>query len=128
MDSTLDSIGAGSYALLTTYRRDGTGVPTPLWVVRDSDALAVWTVTGSAKVKRIRRNATVLIGPCTLRGEPTGDPVPGQATLLDADGTERVRALIRRKYGLMGRFTLWTSRLRRGRDGTIGVRIALTPS
>jgi hypothetical protein len=124
-ESTVDTVGSASYALVTTYRRDGRAVPTPVWVVRDGDGLAIWTVTDSGKVKRIRRNATVRIGPCDVRGKPTGDQVPGHATILDATGTARVRDLLRRKYGLLGRLTLWGSRIRRGANGTIGIHIAL---
>jgi PPOX class probable F420-dependent enzyme len=123
--STLDLIGSERFALLTTFRRDGRAVPTPLWVVRDGDALAVWTPVGSGKVKRIRRSGAVLIGPCTVRGEPTGDQVPATASLLDDAGTDRVRALLRRKYGLMARLTLLGSRLRRGTAGTVGIRVVL---
>jgi PPOX class probable F420-dependent enzyme len=124
--STVEAIGSASYALVTTYRRDGRAVPTAVWIVRDGDELAFWTVTGSGKVKRIRRDGTVLIGPCDLRGNPTGEQVPGHAVILDAAGTERVRGLLKRKYGLMGRITLWGSRIRRGVDGTLGVRVSLT--
>jgi uncharacterized protein len=123
--STLDTIGSASYALITTYRRDGRAVPTPVWVVRDGDALAVWTVTGSGKVKRIRRSGDVHIGPCDVRGRPTGEQVPGHAVVLDEAGSEHVRDLLRRKYGLLGRITLWGSRIRRGNDGTIGIRITI---
>jgi PPOX class probable F420-dependent enzyme len=123
---SLDTVGQASYALVTSYRKDGRAVPTPVWVVRDGDTLALWTVTDSGKVKRIRRDPTVLIGPCDVRGRPTGDQVPGRAEILDDAGTERVRALLRHKYGVMGRVTLFFSRLRRGRDGTIGIRVSLT--
>jgi PPOX class probable F420-dependent enzyme len=125
MTSTVESIGDSSYALVTTYKRDGTAVPTPVWVVRDGDAVAVWTVTGSGKVKRIRRSGTVLIGPCDVRGRPTGEQVPGHAVILDAAGSDRVRAQLRRKYGLLGRITLWGSKIRRGNAGTIGIRITV---
>ena len=123
---SLDTVGQASYALVTSYRKDGRAVPTPVWVVRDGDTLALWTVTDSGKVKRIRRDPTVLIGPCDVRGRPTGEQVPGRAEILDDAGTERVRALLRHKYGVMGRVTLFFSRLRRGRDGTIGIRVSLT--
>ena len=123
---SLDTVGQASYALVTSYRKDGRAAPTPVWVVRDGDTLALWTVTDSGKVKRIRRDPTVLIGPCDVRGRPTGDQVPGRAEILDDAGTERVRALLRHKYGVMGRITLFFSRLRRGRDGTIGIRVSLT--
>jgi len=100
-------------------------VPTPVWVARDEDALVVWSVTDAGKVKRIRRTAKVLVGPCDVRGKPTGDQVPGRAIILDSAGTERVRDLLRKKYGLIGRLTMRGSLLRRGRDGTIGIRITL---
>ena len=126
MTSDLASIGASAYALVTTYRKDGRAVPTPVWVVRDGDALAIWTARDAGKVKRVRRDGTVLVGPCDFRGRPTGEQVPGQASILDSAGTERVRGLLRRKYGLSGRLTLWGSRLRRGLDGTVAIRIALS--
>jgi uncharacterized protein len=119
------ALGTAPYALVTTYRRDGRAVPTPVWVVRDGDALAIWTARETGKVKRVRRDGTVLVGPCDLRGRLTGEQVPGQASIMDAEGTARVRALLRRKYGLAGRLTLWGSRLRRGLDGTVGIRITL---
>jgi uncharacterized protein len=123
--SAVDRIGAGNYALVTTYRRDGTPVATPVWVVRDGDTLAAWTPTDSGKVKRIRRDPRVSVAPCTFRGEPTGPAVPGRAELLDAAGTERVRRLIRRKYPVTGPLTVLLSKWRRGVDGTIGVRLTL---
>jgi PPOX class probable F420-dependent enzyme len=118
-------LGQAQYALVTTYRRDGRAVPTPVWVVRDGDAIAAWTPTSSGKVKRIRRRGSVLVGPCDFRGNLQGDQVPGTAVILDAGGTDRIRGLLARKYGLIGRITLWGSRIRRGTAGTVGIRITL---
>jgi len=125
--TTVEALAAAPYVLVTTYRRDGRAVPTPVWVVGDGDALAIWTPRGAGKVKRVRRTGTVLVGPCDVRGRLTGAEVPGQASILDSQGTERVRAALKQKYGLMGRLTLWGSRLRRGTDGTVGIRITLDP-
>jgi PPOX class probable F420-dependent enzyme len=121
----VDLLGQAQYALVTTYRRDGRAVPTPLWVVRDGDAIAVWTPKDSGKVKRIRRRGAVLVGPCDFRGNLQGDQVPATAAILAADDTARVRELLGRKYGLVGRLTVWGSRIRRGRGGTVGIRITL---
>ncbi|MCE7083096.1 PPOX class F420-dependent oxidoreductase [Streptomyces sp. ST2-7A] len=121
-------LGAGKYLLVTTFRRNGRAVPTPVWVVAGDDALFVWTVADSGKVKRLRNRADVLLAPCDVRGRPTGPAVPGRAELLDAAGSEHSRRLIARRYGLFGRLTLLGSRLRRGRSGTIGVRIVPDPS
>jgi PPOX class probable F420-dependent enzyme len=98
-----------------------------VWVVRDGDALGVWTVADSWKVKRIRNRPEVLVGPCDLRGNPTGDQVPATAEICAAATTARYRTLIARKYGLVGRLSLLGSRLRRGVDGTVGIRVTLTP-
>ncbi|MEU0970273.1 PPOX class F420-dependent oxidoreductase [Streptomyces sp. NPDC005917] len=131
MDDTtgtdIDRLGAGKYLLVTSYRKDGTPVPTPVWVVRDGDTLGVWTAADTWKVKRIRRRADVRVGPCDLRGRPTGDPVQATAEIADAATTARYRELIVRKYGITGRLTLLGSRLRRGLDGTVGIRVTLTP-
>ncbi|MFD5657547.1 PPOX class F420-dependent oxidoreductase [Streptomyces hirsutus] len=123
-DALLERLGAGKYLLVTSYRRNGTPVATPVWVVRDGDALGVWTAADSWKVKRIRARADVLVGPCDVRGRPTGGQVPATAEICDAATTARYRELIARKYGLPGRLTLLGSRLRRGRDGTVGIRVA----
>ncbi|MFE9453656.1 PPOX class F420-dependent oxidoreductase [Streptomyces sp. NPDC006739] len=125
MDETLDRLGAGKYLLVTSFRKNGTPVATPVWVVRDGATLGVWTAADSWKVKRIRRRADVLVGPCDLRGNPTGDQRPATAEIADAATTARYRALVARKYGLVGRLTLLGSRLRRGLDGTVGIRVTL---
>jgi PPOX class probable F420-dependent enzyme len=122
---TLDRLAAGKYLLLTSHRRNGTPVATPVWVVRDGDALGVWTAADSFKVKRIRGRADVLVGPCDLRGNPTGEQVPGTAEICDEATSARYRALIARKYGVLGRLSLLGSRLRRGTRGTVGIRVVL---
>ena len=101
--SNLDRLAAEKYVLLTTFRRDGRAVPTPVWVVRDGDALAVWTVRDSGKVKRIRRDGKVTVAPCDVRGRPHGEATAGHATIAAAPAeVDRVRGLIRRKYAVLG--------------------------
>ena len=90
----LAELGAAQYVLLTTFRRDGRAVPTPLWVARDADALVVWTPADAGKVKRLRNRADVTVAPCTFRGEPTGPSVVGTATEKgkDKDGKQFSRS------------------------------------
>ncbi|WP_406335395.1 PPOX class F420-dependent oxidoreductase [Streptomyces sp. NBC_00203] len=126
-EASLDTLGSGKYLLITSYRKNGTGVATPVWVVRDGAALGAWTPADSWKVKRIRNRADVLVGPCDVRGNPTGEQVPATAEVVDAAATAHYRQLVARKYGLVGRLTLFGSRLRRGERGTVGIRITLTP-
>jgi PPOX class probable F420-dependent enzyme len=123
--STVERLGDEQYLLVTTFRRDGTPVPTPVWVVREDDALLVWTAATSAKVKRIGRNGSVTVAPCNVRGVPKGEAVPAHATLMGPEGGEIVRGLIKKKYGLQGRLIVWMSVRRRGPDATVGIRITL---
>jgi hypothetical protein len=113
------------YLLVTTFRRDGRAVPTPVWAARDGDSLVVWSASDAGKVKRIRRDGAVRLAPCTARGAATGPEVAGLAELLDADESDRVRGLIASRYGLLGRVTMLGSRLRRGPTGTVGIRLTV---
>ncbi|HVV08731.1 PPOX class F420-dependent oxidoreductase [Amycolatopsis sp.] len=126
MTAEVERLGAEKYVLLTTYRKDGTPVSTPLWLAVDGGELVVWTERKSGKVKRIRRDGKVQVQACDFRGTKThGAVVPGQARLMDEAGTERARRLIERKYGIVGRVTMFFSRLRGPKDRTVGLAIAL---
>jgi PPOX class probable F420-dependent enzyme len=117
---TLDDLGKAKYISITTTRRDGSAVATPVWLVRDGNALLVTTQGSSGKVKRIRNNPTVLVAPCDARGRLKGDQVSGTARLQDTQETERTTRLIRQRYGFLG--WLFT---RRGGDDRQGITITL---
>ncbi|MFJ6725410.1 MULTISPECIES: PPOX class F420-dependent oxidoreductase [unclassified Streptomyces] len=123
--TALESLGTGKYLLVTSYRKNGSPVPTPVWVVRDGDTLGIWTPALSYKTKRIRARGDILVGPCDLRGNPLGDQVSATAEICDAETTARYRKLIAGKYGIVGRLTLLSSRLRNGTRGSVGIRITL---
>jgi uncharacterized protein len=89
---------------LTTYKRDGTPVSTPVWVVTDDGRrLLVWSGAQTWKVKRIRRDPNVQVAPCDARGKLKGDAVDGSARLLGAGAGPLVQGLLRKKYGLLKR-------------------------
>ena len=123
--SDVERLGRGSYLLVTTFRKDGTPVPTPVWVGRDGDALLVWTQTSAGKVKRIRNNPAVEVTACDLRGKPRGETFKGTARILDAAETERGRKVLRKKYGIAGRVVIGSSKMFRGQDGTVCLAITL---
>lgn len=125
MGAEVDRLAAGKYVLVTTFRKDGTAVPTPVWVARDGDELIIWSATKAGKVKRIRRSGDVEVAACDLRGNASGPAVKGHARLLDPAGTDRTRRLMKSKYGVLGWVTLTGSLIRRGRDGSIGIAISL---
>ncbi len=121
--STVENLADEQFVLLTTFRRDGRAVPTPVWVVPLDGGLGIWTPGSSGKVKRIRRSGAVTLAPCDRRGTPLGNAVPGTARLLDEAGTRRVRAAVRAKYGLLGRVLTTVERLRRRPPGPVGIAV-----
>lgn len=74
MSDARTAVEKADYVLLTTFRKDGTPVPTPLWAAADRGKIFVWTVTDSWKVKRLRRNPSVTLQPCNAKGTPTAPP------------------------------------------------------
>lgn len=113
------------YVLLTTFKRDGSAVPTPVWAVQDGTGLLIWTPRNSGKVKRIRNSGRVIVAPCTMRGKPTGRSVDATASLLDDAGTMRVQDAIGGKYGWLGRTWLRSAVKKAGQDAVIGIRVEL---
>jgi PPOX class probable F420-dependent enzyme len=90
----------GKYLSLTSFKRDGTGVATPVWFVAEDGRLLVMTDGSSGKVKRIRRNARVTVAPCTGTGRLRGAPIDARAELLPEGEREHVEQLMARKYRL----------------------------
>jgi uncharacterized protein len=88
----------GKYLSLTTYRRDGTPVSTPVWFVEEEGRRFVTTAADSYKAKRLRRNPAALVAACTARGVPKGEAMPVQVEFLPADAHARVDRLMAEKY------------------------------
>ncbi len=96
------------YMLLTTFRRDGTPVATPVWVVRlDDERVGFWTSSGSGKAKRLAHTARVTVTPCDARGRVKQGAATVDATARVVTGSELedIRTRIVAKYGLMTKFT-----------------------
>lgn len=126
---TWNELAQQKYVLLTTYKKDGTPVGTPVWVAPDGDRLVVWTNPKTWKVKRLRRNAAVTLQACDNRGRPKDTEVSaGTARILDEAGTERVRDLIARKYGLIGTLLIRAHKLILGKHRSVGFAITAEPA
>jgi uncharacterized protein len=92
------------YISLTTFKRDGTAVSTPVWVVSDDgNRLLVWSGVTTWKMKRIRRDPRVRVAPCDARGNVRGEAVDGTARLLGPGAGAFVQPLLRKKYGFVKR-------------------------
>ena len=89
--------------LLTTYKRDGTAVGTPVSIAFDGDRAFFRSYDKAWKTKRLRRDSRVRIAPATLRGKPTGSAIQARATLLEGEQARvAARALARRHRVLQG--------------------------
>lgn len=125
---SLLELGEETYVSLTTFKRDGTPVATPVWVARDDGRLLVHSAARSWKVRRIRRDSHVRVAGCSFNGKVHGEAFDGKAT-ISAD-TGRVEALEARKYGLVYRLirgaTATIRRVRRQPE-VESVTIAIAP-
>ena len=72
----------GRYLSVTSFKRDGTGIATPVWFVSDGSRLFAFTDLHSAKIRRVRRNPHVLIASCRPWGKLRRKPVPARAEVL----------------------------------------------
>lgn len=97
---TLAEIAACKRALLVTYRRDGTPVPTPVWAAESDGLLYVRSERSSGKLKRLRRDPRLLVAPCTVRGEPLGAPLEARARVLEPASEQIGEHALERRYGL----------------------------
>jgi PPOX class probable F420-dependent enzyme len=88
------------YISLSTFRKSGAGVPTPVWFGEQDDKLYVMTRSDSGKYKRIRNNPQVRIAPCTIRGKITGPDFAAKARILPPEDWPSARKTIEKKYWL----------------------------
>lgn len=125
------------YLLLTTFRRDGTPVATPVWAVKlDGDEVGFWTSSGSGKAKRLAHTVRVTVAPCDARGRLKKGAVPVDATARVVSGSEydAIRQRVVAKYGFQTKITklvgtlLGIARGKRVPYGDIGVVITPTPT
>ena len=94
-----DRLVPESYLALTTHRRDGTPVTTPIWAASYAGRMYACTPARTGRARRIRNDGRVTLAPCDRRGPCRGEDASGQAAVLAADRIGEVRAIMRAKYG-----------------------------
>jgi len=101
-------LGDEKYVLLTTYKRDGTPVATPVWAAPlETGEFGFWTSSGSGKAKRLAHTSRVAIQPCDARGKvkPGSEQIEATARLVEGDEMDEIQRKIKEKYGLMTKVT-----------------------
>ena len=102
------SLADEKYVLLTTFRRDGTPVATPVWSVPlDGDRLGFSTSSGSGKAKRLAHTQRVTVQACDSRGNVRDGTAPVEATaeLVSGPELDLIREKVVAKYGFMTKVT-----------------------
>ena len=127
MGNDLAPLRSAKTILLTTYKRDGMPVATPVSIAFAGDRAFFRSYDKAWKTKRLRNNAEVEVAASTLRGRPTGPSVHARATLLDGEQAHMAaQALARRHRVLQGLLVPLAHRLLRYR--TIHYELQATPA
>lgn len=109
---SFEELAAERYVSLVTFRRNGKGVPTPIWIAPDGGKLYAVTDGTSAKMKRLRVTDRVRIAACDARGNVKGEWAEGRARRVDDLAiVARAMAALQRKYGWQFTALGWFSRL-----------------
>ena len=96
------------YVNLSTQKKDGTFVNTPVWFAQDgeTDNYYIYTLKKSGKVKRIRNFPNVKVATCNFSGKIRGEWVEATADLIDEVGKVRLAySILRDKYGIIFRIS-----------------------
>lgn len=112
---------------LETYRKNGETIKSPMWFAQDNDALYLWTMADTSKVKRIRNNPNVNIAPCKRMGEVTGEWMTAHATIDDSPiMVAQVEAMLLKKIGLFFRIFRFIDAIRDRQKNSHRICIKLT--
>jgi len=121
------TLGDENFVSLTTFRKSGQPVSTPVWIAREGDALIVTTPADSGKVKRLRNSGRVQLRPSTRMGKVADDaPVyDGVAEIISEPATVvAMGETFLAKYRLEYRIFMWIeSRGASGQKGRVKLRI-----
>jgi uncharacterized protein len=103
MSAALAPLKDAKTILLTTYKRDGTAVDTPVSIAFDGDRAYFRSYDKAWKTRRLRHDPRVRAAPATIRGKLKGPPIQATATLLEGEQAHvAARALARRHRILQG--------------------------
>jgi uncharacterized protein len=96
------------YMSLTTFRKAGTPVASPVWVVDLGDnKVGFYTSSGSGKAKRLAHTSKVIVQPSDSRGRVKDGtkPIAATAELVTGDQLAQITTKIKAKYGYFTKIT-----------------------
>jgi uncharacterized protein len=100
--ATFPDLGREQCIALTTFRKTGQRVVTPVWFAISLGTIYVETHADAGKLKRLRHTARVTLAPCTYSGKVTGAVSEGNARILtESEESTAASAALAKKYGVM---------------------------
>lgn len=101
MTNGFELIHGAKTVLLTTYKRDGMAVNTPVAIAFDGERAFFRTWHTAWKAKRLANNPRAEVAPCTFRGRPTGPAIPAHAKLLEGDDARTAAAALEKRHPVL---------------------------
>jgi PPOX class probable F420-dependent enzyme len=98
---TLERLARQKYVRLTSYRKSGAAVGTPVHLAVEGGHAFVRTWSTSGKYKRMIRNPAVELAPSTWRGRPTGPAIGARARVLGGAEAAHAAHALAQKYPLL---------------------------
>jgi PPOX class probable F420-dependent enzyme len=122
-NSAIESLNGHKFIALTTFRKNGLGVLTPVWFAVDGEKFYIWTEIGSGKAKRIRNNPQVQVAPSDMAGKVLGPGFMARARMMAPEEWPAADQIYQKKYGLQLTLFRAAGQLRGGKQ----VFLEITP-
>jgi uncharacterized protein len=113
-EDKLSQLSNFKYIDIETYRKNGTGVRTPIWFIIYQGLIYFRSDAKSGKVKRIRNNPHVRIAPCDIRGK---------VKFADSAESSIVYSMIDKKYGFVATLVRIFNKIRHTNPVVIGIAL-----
>ncbi|MBX2998529.1 MAG: PPOX class F420-dependent oxidoreductase [Caldilineaceae bacterium] len=113
-----------NYVNLTTFRKSGVPVTTPVWMAMEGNKGYIVTAKNSGKAKRLRNNPAVQIAPSTHMGKALGPAIDAKIRILSQEEAVAAQRALSQKYGWMYQFFRLMWRLRK--TETIFLKVTVT--
>jgi len=129
------TISDEKYVTTTTFRKSGTPVATPTWIVPlDGGRVGFWTSSRSGKYKRLRNDPRITLQPADARGRVKAGSQASTGTVqLVTSGADfdAIQQRVRAKYGVqvpMSKFFNTLGHIGKGKFpyGDVGVVVTVT--
>ncbi|MGB0384219.1 MAG: PPOX class F420-dependent oxidoreductase [Ardenticatenaceae bacterium] len=120
-----NELGDTKYIALETFKKNGQGVVTPVWVIGKEGKLYAWTDGNSWKVKRIRNKSHVRVCQCDRVGKLESDWIEAQADILvRAEDHQEMAQDLAAKYGLLFKIMHFWGKLTRRTSNPVVIEIS----